>query len=155
TTAAHANEQTEVQIQQDLKAAGIDVEIKNYISSTMFAQNGPLYTGKYDLEWSIDTNGADPDNEGSWSGKFIPPHGTNTNWLNDPEINRLSHAAVLTYDRAQRKALYQQEEERLHALVPAVFAYWSNQYNAWNSDLKNYKPAPFIANNWNSWQWEI
>lgn len=155
TTAAHANQQTEEQIQQDLKAVGIEIEIKNYVSSTMFAQSGPLYSGNYDLEWSIDTNGADPDNEGSWSGKFIPPHGANTTWLNDPLINKLSHDATLTYDRAKRKALYQKEEERIHQLVPAVFVYWQNQYNAWNTDVKNYRPAPFIAYNWNSWMWEI
>ncbi|MFN2527802.1 MAG: peptide ABC transporter substrate-binding protein [Candidatus Baltobacteraceae bacterium] len=155
TTAAHANQQTEEQMQQDLKAIGIEIEIKNYASSTMFAQTGPLYTGTYDLEWSIDTNGADPDNEGSWSGKFISPHGGNTTWLNDPIINKLSHDAVLTYDRAKRKAIYQKEEERIHELVPAVFVYWQNQYNAWNTDVKNYRPAPFIAYDWNSWMWEI
>lgn len=155
TTAAHANEQTEVQIQQDLKQVGIEMEIKNYISNVMFAQSGPLYTGHYDLEWSIATNGADPDNEGNWSSKFIPPHGGNTSWLSDPLVDKLSHDAILTYDRPARKALYQREEERLHELVPSVFVYWSNQYNAWNSDLKNYKPAPFIAYDWNSWEWEI
>ncbi|MBV9278425.1 MAG: peptide ABC transporter substrate-binding protein [Candidatus Eremiobacteraeota bacterium] len=155
TTATHANEQTEVQIQQDLKPLGIAIEIKNYPTSLMFAQSGPLYTGNYDMEWSIDTNGPDPDNEGLWSGRFIPPKGADTTWTNDPIINQTSHAAVLTYDRAQRKALYQEEEDRIHELVPAIFVYWENQYNAWNSDLRNYKPAPFIANNWNSWQWEM
>jgi len=155
TTAAHANEQTEVQIQQDLAAVGIAIDVKNYPPSLMFAQNGPLYTGNYDMEWSIDTNGADPDNEGDWSGKFIPPKGANTTWINDSIINQTSHAAILTYDRRQRKRLYQKEELRIHELVPAIFVYWGNQYNAWNSDLHNYRPAPFIANNWNSWQWEI
>ncbi|PZR57883.1 MAG: hypothetical protein DLM50_04950 [Candidatus Meridianibacter frigidus] len=154
TTSAKANEQTEVAMQQDLKAVGIDLEIKNYPSSLMFAQSGPLYSGNYEMEWSIDTNGADPDNEGSWSGRFIPPKGANTTWIDDPLINQTSRAAVLTYDRATRKALYQKEEERIHQLVPAIFVYWENQYSAWNSDVKNYKPAPFIANNWNSWEWE-
>ena len=155
TTGHQSNDQTEVQIQQDLKAIGINVEIKNYPTSLMFAQSGPLYTGKYDMEWSIDTNGADPDNEGLWSSKFIPPKGANTSWLIDPLVDKYAHEAVLTYDRAARKALYQKEEERLHQDVPAVFVYWQNQYSAWNSDVKNYKPAPFIANCWNSWEWEI
>jgi len=64
-------------------------------------------------------------------------------------------AAVLTFDRAQRKALYQKEEERIHALVPAVFFYWENEYNAVNSDAKNIKPAAFIQDTWNAWEWEI
>lgn len=154
-TAIQANNKAEVQIQQDLKPLGIDIEIKNYPVSLLFAQSGPLYTGQYDLEWSTDTNGADPDNEGNWSARFIPPKGANTSFLDDPEVTRLSREAKQTFDRAKRRALYQREEERLHALVPAVFFFWENQTSAWNSDVRNYKPAPYIANNWNSWEWDI
>lgn len=154
-TNKQANEHAEVQMQADLKPLGIDLEIKNYPVSLLFAQNGPLYSGHYYMSWSIATNAADPDNEGSWSAQFMPPKGANTSFIDDPLITRLSHQAKQTFDRTRRKALYQKEEERIHELVPAVFLYWENQYSAWNSDVRNYKPAPFIANNWNSWQWKI
>ncbi|MBV9647197.1 MAG: peptide ABC transporter substrate-binding protein [Candidatus Eremiobacteraeota bacterium] len=149
------NEQSEVQMQQQLRAIGIDLSIKNYPASYLFAQNGPLYTGKYDLEFSIDTNAPDPDNQGSWSGDFVPPKGANTTFLHDPIITATSEAAIRTFDRAKRRALYQREEERIHELVLAVFFYWENSRAAYNSDLRNYQPAEYITSNWNSWQWEI
>jgi peptide/nickel transport system substrate-binding protein len=155
SVSAKSNEQSEVLIQSMLHSLGIDLTIRNYPSSLMFAQNGPLYTGKYDLEWSIDTNGADPDNAGSWNSAYIPPHGANTSWLRDPVVDRLSVAAASTYDLARRKALYQQEEERIRADVPAIFFYWETQHYGRNPDFKGFKPAAFLADTWNAWEWQI
>lgn len=149
------NEQSEVLIQSMLRAIGIDVRVRNYPANEMFAQNGPLYTGKYDLEWSIDTNGPDPDNTGNWNGAFIPPNGANTSWLDDPIVNATSAAAAHTFDRRARKALYQREEERIRELVPAVFFSWEESYTAMNADVKNYVPAAFIGDTWNSWLWSV
>jgi peptide/nickel transport system substrate-binding protein len=150
------NEQAEVQMQQALAAVGITLTIKNYPASVLFAQNGPLYSGRYDLSWSIDTNGPEPDNAGNWSGNYIPPHGANTSFLNDPIITRTSEEALTTFDRARRKRLYQREEERIHELVPAVFLYWEISYVAYNSDLRHYVPAEYdMAGAWNSYEWEI
>lgn len=149
------NEQAEVQMQQELAAVGVALTIKNYPASILFAQDGPLYTGRYDLEWSIDTNGPDPDNQGSWSGDFVPPHGANTSFLRDPVITRTSDEAIRTFDRAKRKALYQIEETRIHELVPVVFLYWQVRLVAYDDDLKGYRPAEYITDNWNSWQWSI
>ncbi len=149
------NEQAEVQMQQELRAAGIELTIKNYPASLLFAQNGPLYGGTYDLEWSIETNGPDPDNQGSWSADFVPPKGANTSFLRDPVITRTSDAAIRTFDRAKRKALYQREEARIHELVPAIFFYWQTQVAAYNDNLHGYAPAEYITDNWNSWEWSI
>ncbi|MBV9409185.1 MAG: peptide ABC transporter substrate-binding protein [Candidatus Eremiobacteraeota bacterium] len=155
TPSKPANVQAEVQMQQELKNVGVQLEIKNYPTSLLFAQSGPIYTGHFDTEFTIYTNAPDPDNEGLWSGKFIPPHGANTTWLNDPVLTETSHDALLTFDRAKRKALYQQEAERVHALVPVVYLYWQNSYSAVNSDLKNWNPASYISNYWNCWEWRI
>ena len=155
TPAKQANVQAELQMQQQLRAVGIDLRIKNYLPNLLFAQDGPIYTGKFDMEFTIETNAPDPDNEGLWSGAFIPPHGANTSWLDDPVITRTSHEAATTFDRARRKVLYQQEEARIHELVPAVFLYWQNSYSIVNSDLKYWKPASYISDFWNCWQWSI
>ena len=149
------NEQAEVQMQQELRAVGIELTIKNYPASLLFAQNGPLYGGTYDLEWSIDTNAPDPDNQGSWSGDFVPPKGANTSFLRDSIITETSDAAIRTFDRAKRKALYQREESRIHELVPTVFFYWQMQVAAYDDDLHGYRPAEYITDNWNSWEWSI
>ncbi len=155
TTGHQENTESQVMIQAMLRAVGIDVTVRNYPGSYLFAMTGPLYTGKYDLEWSIETNGPDPDNSGSWNAAFIPPNGANTSWLNDPIVNATSSAAASTFDIARRKQLYQREEERIRELVPAVFFSWRNNYTAINDDVKNYVPAAFIGDSWNAWQWEI
>jgi peptide/nickel transport system substrate-binding protein len=155
-TSKPGNEQAEVQMQQQLRAVGIELAIKNYPASYLFAQNGPLYTGRFDLSWSIDTNGPEPDNAGNWSGHYMPPHGANIAFLDDPVITRTSEAALETFDRARRKALYAREEERIHALVPAIFLYWEVSYVAYNSDLHDYVPAEYdMAATWNSYDWTI
>ncbi|HEY3674442.1 MAG TPA: peptide ABC transporter substrate-binding protein [Candidatus Tumulicola sp.] len=155
TVGHQENEEAEVMLQSMLARVGIDVRVRNYPANLFFAQNGPLYAGRYDMEWSIDTNGPDPDNSGSWNGAFIPPNGANTSWLDDPIVNATSTAAQATFDQARRRALYQREEERLRELVPAVFFSWETGYAAINSDVKNYIPAAFIGDTWNAWQWKI
>jgi peptide/nickel transport system substrate-binding protein len=155
TTGHQENTESQVLIQAMLRGVGIDVLVRNYPGSYLFAMNGPLYGGRYDLEWSIETNGPDPDNSGSWAGQFIPPGGANTSWLNDPVVNATSLAAASTFNQNARKTLYQREEERLRELVPAVFFSWETDYTAVNDDLKNYQPAAFIGDTWNAWQWTI
>jgi peptide/nickel transport system substrate-binding protein len=155
TNAKQSNVQSEVQMQQALRGVGIALQIKNYPGSLLFARDGPIYRGTYDTEFTIETNGPDPDNEPMWAGAFIPPHGTNTSWFDDPIVNRLSHAAATTYDRSQRRALYAQEEARIHEVVPAVFFYWQNSYSGVNADLHNWKPATYISSFWNCWEWSI
>ncbi|HTD35686.1 MAG TPA: peptide ABC transporter substrate-binding protein [Candidatus Elarobacter sp.] len=155
TVSKQANINAEIQMQQDLKALGVQLDIRNYQTSLLFAQSGPVYTGKFDSEFTIETQAPDPDNEGLWSGKAIPPHGANTSWLNDPVLTQVSHDANLTFDRAKRKALYQKQAERIRALTPAVFLYWQNSYSAVNGDLKNWKPASYISDYWNCWEWSL
>jgi peptide/nickel transport system substrate-binding protein len=149
------NEKAEVFFQSMLKDVGFDIQIRNYPVNQLFAPKGPLYTGEYDMEWTQATNGADPDNAGYWAGSYIPPHGGDTSWLDDPIVNQTSAAAAQTFDQAVRKKLYQKEETRLHELVPAVIFYWQTQYSATNTDVKNYKPAAFILDSWNSWEWSV
>ncbi len=155
TTAAKSNEQSEVVMQSMVRSLGIDLTIKNYPPSLMFSRQGPLYTGTYDLEWSIDTNGPDPDNAGSWNSAYIPPHGANTSWLRDPIVDETSAAAQSTFDQAKRKKLYQREEARLRQVVPAVFFYWETSYYGINTDFKGFKPAAFLVDGWNAWEWQI
>jgi peptide/nickel transport system substrate-binding protein len=155
TTGHQENTESAVLIQSMLHAIGVDLAVRSYPGSYLFATDGPLYSGKYDLEWSIETNGPDPDNSGDWNGAFIPPRGANTSWLNDPVVNATSAAAASTFDAALRKRLYQREEERIRELVPAVFFSWRTNYTAMNDDLKNYVPAAFIGDSWNAWRWSI
>lgn len=149
------NERAELLIQSMLKPLGFAVDIHNYPPRVLFAQNGPIYSGKYDLEWSRAINGADPDDAGQWNSHFIPPNGANVSWLNDPVVDATGVAAASTFDQNERKVLYQKESERIREVDPAIFAFWYESYFGLNSDLKHYEPAAFIADEWNAWEWEI
>jgi len=155
TVSAKSNEQAEVVMQFALRPLGIDLSIRNYPASLLFAQNGPLYKGTYDLEWSIDTNAPDPDNAPDWNSAFIPPSGANTSWLRDPVVDRTSAAAAATFDRSKRKALYQIEEARIRALVPAVFFYWETAYYGVSDKVQNFEPSAYLTVTWNAWQWNV
>ena len=56
-----ASERAMLFVQQALKPLGIDVTIKMFPVSFLFAQDGPLYGGTYDLAWTTDTLGPDPE----------------------------------------------------------------------------------------------
>ncbi len=155
TTSDPDNEHAELVIQSVLRPLGFDIEIRNYPANVLFAQSGPIYSGKYDLEWSVETNGPDPDDSGYWNSRFIPPNGADTSWLRDRIVDETSDAAARTFDERTRTALYQREETRIRELNPAIFAYWEIGYVAMNTDVKNYVPAAFIADEWNAWQWHI
>jgi peptide/nickel transport system substrate-binding protein len=155
TVSAKTNETAEVVMQAALRPLGIDLAIRNYPGSLLFAQNGPVYSGRYDLEWSIATNGPDPDNSGSWNSAFIPPRGANTSWLRDPIVDRASASAAATFDPAVRTRLYQSEEERLREIVPAVFFSWETAYYGASEHMTGFKPAAYLAYTWNAWEWNI
>ena len=153
TNATKSNESAEVVMQAQLRPLGIDLSIHNYPGSLLFAQDGPLYKGTYDLEWSIDTNGPDPDNAGDWNSAYIPPNGANTSWLRDPVVDRTSSLAASTFDQSVRKRLYQEEETRIREVVPAIFFYWETGYYAMSDSVRGFRPAAFETDTWNAWEW--
>jgi peptide/nickel transport system substrate-binding protein len=155
TVSAKSNQDAELVMQSDLHALGIDLSIHNFPGSVLFAQDGPMYKGTYDLEWSIDTNGPDPDNAPDWNSAFIPPNGANTSWLRDPVVDRTSAQAAATFDQAARKQLYQEEETRIRALVPAVFFYWETAYYGVGDNVQGFKPGAYIGDTWNAWEWNV
>ena len=70
-------------------------------------------------------------------------------------VDRTSAAAAATFDQATRKRLYQEEEARIRALVPAVFFYWETAYYGVSDDVRGFKPGAYIGDTWNAWEWNI
>jgi hypothetical protein len=131
--------------------------IKNYPGSLLFARDGPIYQAARTTRSSPSRpTRPTPTTKGMWSGAFIPPHGTNTSWFDDPIVNRTSHAATLTYDRARRRALYQAGRSAhprpgaggLLLLAERVLGLEQRCARGW-------KPATYISSFWNCWQWSV
>ncbi len=149
------NANAEALVAQELKSIGIDLGIKNYAGAILFAPDGPLYGGKYDLSWIVDTEGTDPDSLGKWGCDYWPPKGGNTDFYCNRQVDKYMQDAELQYDQARRRSDYEQAWKIMLAEVPSVIIYWDRIVIAANSDLKNVKPSPVVTDYWNAWEWEI
>jgi peptide/nickel transport system substrate-binding protein len=155
TTNNRPNASAEALVSQELKTIGVDLTIKNYAGTILFAPDGPLYGDKYDMSWIVNTNGVDPDDIGSWGCDYFPPHGGNTDYYCNRRVDAHLVAAQRTYDQAKRREHYKEAWRIMLDDVPAVIIYWDRLVHASNRDLKNFKPSPVITNYWNAWEWEI
>jgi peptide/nickel transport system substrate-binding protein len=149
------NQMAEQVLADELHRVGIEVTIKNYATSILFAPDGPLRTGKYDMSWIVDTEGTDPDFLGGIGCDYMPPHGSNTDYYCNPRVDALLRDAQLHYDLATRRRDYTEASKILIHDAPFVVVYWDVNVIGQNSDLKNFKPSPFVTDFWNAWEWEI
>jgi peptide/nickel transport system substrate-binding protein len=149
------NQMAEQILEDELHRAGVEVTTKNYATSVLFAPDGPLYGGKYDMAWIVDTDGTDPDNLGQVGCDYFPPAGANTYFYCNRKVDALLRDAQIHYDIATRRRDYLEASKILIRDAPYVVVYWDVNVTAYNRDLKNFKPSPFVTDFWNAWEWEI
>lgn len=146
-----------VQIQSDLHEAGVDVQIKTYTYTVLYATKalgGILNNGKYDLAEYAWVSGADPDDSSQWMCSMAPPAGNNiTHYCNkrldDAEIDALTHP-----DRARRKKDYAITQGLLASEVPAAFEYYQRLRYALSTNLTNFTPNG-VSEGWNAYEWNL
>ena len=144
--------------QQWMRAAGIDVEIKNYPSNLLYATyggGGILSTGKYDTAFVDWYNGIDPDDSIQWECGYIPPSGQNFARWCDKAYDAAEQDALTSYERAARKAAYARAQMRLAADVPADFLYFIGRTDLISDRVTGYEPAPAVSTFRNTWQYDI
>ena len=149
------NQMAEEVLVDELRRVGIEISIKNYATSILFAPDGPLYGGRYDMAWIVNTEGTDPDFLGVIGCDYFPPHGANTDFYCNPQVDALLRDAQLHYDPAVRRRDYTEASRILIHDAPYVIVYWDVNVVAQNNDLKNFRPSPFVTDFWNAWEWEI
>lgn len=148
----------ELQIQQELRAVGVDLTIRNAPANLLFAPyaaGGLLQTGKFDLAifgWSTIP---DPDDTDTLGPGRVPPAGVNDSGLQDAEIGRLQALAARTYDRGVRKPLYARLERRIAEVLPYRTIVWRAVIDAYDDDLHGFRPVPGGSNYWNAWEWAL
>jgi peptide/nickel transport system substrate-binding protein len=149
------NQDAEQLLARDLKSVGIDVTTKNYEAAVLFAPDGPLYGGRYDMAWIVNTNAVDPDNLGEFGCDFMPHRGANTLFYCNRKVDAYLIDAERNYDHARRRDDYAAAWKIMLDEAPEIMIYWDYNVIGYNSDLKNFKPAPVITDYWNSWEWKI
>ncbi len=107
-------------IQQDLREAGIELDVRTYEFATLYADvlsgNFQLYT----LQW---TGGslADPDIlRRVFHSRQVPPNGFNRGFFSNARVDALIDAASTETDTAKRKALYGEAQQIIAEEVPYI-----------------------------------
>jgi len=150
-----AAESAEAMIEQQLKAIGVELSIKNYAGPLLFDEHGPLFGGTYDMAWIENSEGVDPDDLASWGCDYFPHRGANTDFYCNPRVDALLRDAQRSAVQARRRRDYEQAWAIMLDEVPAVIVYWDKSVVAANSDLRNYAMSPVVTDFWNCWEWEI
>lgn len=142
--------------QEDMKRLGVDIEVKTFPTSLLFAAKGAggiVNNGKFDVLWTGWIGGVDPDDDTLWACDQIPPEGYNLSQYCDPRIDAQERIALGSYDPEVRKAAYWRIQSLLDEDVPVDFLFWTHLHDAVRDDLKGYQPAPTVTSFSNPWEW--
>ncbi|HZO93480.1 MAG TPA: peptide ABC transporter substrate-binding protein [Candidatus Baltobacteraceae bacterium] len=144
-----------VQLQQMLAAAGIGMTIKMYPYHGVFAYDGPIVTGRFDMAIYAVTVAADPDTTTVLTCAQIAPRGDNQEHFCDPRIDALERAGLRTDDPAKRAAIYREIDARVRDAVPFIVLWDQRRPMVLSTDVRGYDPAPGAGPWWNAWTWSI
>jgi peptide/nickel transport system substrate-binding protein len=146
-----------VEVQQMLRQAGIEVEIKYYPGDVLFApvgEGGILQSGKFDLALAGWYAGVDPDDASQFTCANVAPAGYNYSRYCSPEMEAEQKLALSNYDRPTRKKAYYNIQDLLARDVPEIFFYYLRTMHPINVNFKGFAPNP-VTESWNAWQWSI
>ncbi len=158
TTAGRPNrERTEVVIQEQLRAVGIDLAIRNYDATRFFGSytdGGILQRGEFQLGMYAWISQPDPNASTLWSSSQIPPNGQNQTRYRSARMDELMRLGVATTDRAARKRIYFEAQELLIRDAPVLPLVRWVHLDPYPRDLLNVRPNPSGQGNcWNAWAW--
>jgi peptide/nickel transport system substrate-binding protein len=146
-----------VLIQEQLKLAGIGVQIKFFPGEVLFApagEGGILQLGQFDLGLTGWYAGIDPDDSSQFACDQFPPGGYNYTRYCSAAMTAAQAMAQQNYDEPTRKKAYRKVETLLANDVPEIFDWYTRQMQPISVDFKGFDPNP-VEEAWNAWQWSI
>jgi peptide/nickel transport system substrate-binding protein len=144
-----------VELQSQLRAAGIDLGIKPYPYNTIFAIDGPIYGGSYDLAAYSTSIAWDPDVHFFLGCDQWFPHGENVYGYCNPQLDRL-FARGLQFDSPRERApVYAAASRLIWNDAPYVPLYEIRRFVVRSPDLQNFAVNPTATPWYNAWQWDI
>jgi len=163
TTTRELRKNVQAVVEQQWKAVGIGVELRNFTGDIFFggfAAGGPMSIGDYDIgEYSNAPSGfPDPENSSYWLCSEITsadnPDGGNNQGYCNPDLDKLLTEQASTVDLNKRIDQYKQIQQIMYDDV-VVIMMWSDP-DLWslNNRLQGVKfsgAAPF----WNSAEWFV
>lgn len=142
-------------MQESLRGAGIDLAIKAYPYNTIFALDGPIYKGTYDMAIYSTTLTWDPNVYFYVGCDRWYPKGENTYGYCNPQLDELERAGLRTDDLAQRTAIYKKASRIIWDTLPYLPLYELRRPFVHSADVRGVADNPSATPWWNAWQWDI
>ena len=131
-------------VQQNLRAVGIDLEVRTYEFATLFADVGGGNFQMYFLQWAGGAV-ADPDMlRRVFHSNQTPPVGFNRGHFSDPRVDRLLDEATTSTDDARRRLLYHQAQRLIAEQAPYISLWCKTNVVVARRDLANIHPLPTV-----------
>jgi peptide/nickel transport system substrate-binding protein len=147
--------QVGVELQSQLRAAGIELAIKPYPYNTIFAIDGPIYGGTYDLAAYSTSIAWDPDVHFFLGCDQWFPKGENVYGFCNPALDRLFTAGLQYDDPRKRAPIYNAASRLIWNGAPYVPLYEIRRFVVRSPDLRNFAVNPTATPWFNAWQWDI
>lgn len=153
-------EKTEVVLQQQYRKVGLDLQIKNYNASVLYASwedGGILKHGKFDIAMYAWLSSPEPASKKSLYGADdIPPKGQNNPRIRNAELTRLLEQGAREMDAHRRITIYRAASDILVEEAPVVPLFWYTTIDVCRSSIHNYRPNPTTsADTWNAHTWWV
>jgi peptide/nickel transport system substrate-binding protein len=128
-------------LQQQLRAAGIALDVRSFEFATFYSDISHGSFGMYSLRW-IGGN-EDPDIfRYAFASSSVPPHGANRGDYSNPEADRLLQAAASESDQAQRRTAYMRVQQILAGELPALPLWFVDSVVIYNPRISGVEASP-------------
>ncbi len=128
-------------LQQQLKEAGITMEIRSNEFATFFADVQKGNFQAYSLRWIGANNDPDIFNL-IFHSKMFPPNGANRGRYSNPEIDRLIDFGRSTTDMERRRDVYRQVQRIIADELPYVSLWYVSNVAVYNNRIQGMKLYP-------------
>ncbi|NLY08829.1 MAG: ABC transporter substrate-binding protein [Tissierellia bacterium] len=138
-------EQSALIIQENLKEAGINIEIETMDFSALIEQ--AVTNHDFELYLMGNTLSVDPDPKPFWHSDAVSDEvgvqGYNIVGYRNDEVDALIEKGIAELDQAERAKIYEEYAKILNQDVPQVFLYCQDIEKVYNPGLTNFEPSSF------------
>lgn len=166
TVSAPTNDPVRERIEQVLidewRGIGVQLSIRNFPTAVLFAIDGPVRQGDFDMDMYAEAILIDPQARlvGRYHTKNIPGPsnkvGLNWNRYGTPDMDRLLDKAASVVDRAERAAIYRQILGMVNDLYLNVWLYTEQNIDGFRSNVGGYgRSNPWMTFGWDAENWHV
>ncbi len=151
------NRRIDTAVQHDLAQMGIDVTIRTYNNTMLYAPasaGGIQYSGRFNIFSDNLYGGSDPEESEQWDCARRAPNGVNMARFCDKTYDDAYEAQQLTLNRSDRSRFFSVMQRRIRDEAVLLPLAYDREYVAVNPALHGFKPN-MLYDYWNADTWDV